>query len=162
MVEGNRYRFRRMFFNLIMNAVDALKHKRVGVIEASAERDGDHVTIRVRDSGRGMAQAKIDQLLADPETLDGELHSLGFVFVRQTIGAFGGKLVIESVEDVGTTMCVRLPHLGDAEPSPHASSEWAAYGLAILGTKREERHSQAVVERILIAGLAEIVTPRFL
>jgi two-component sensor histidine kinase len=128
-VEGNRYRFRRMFFNLVMNAVDALAQRKIGHINVSTEVDGDRVVLRVGDSGRGMPAEKIAQLLAPRASLDGELHSLGFVFVRQTVRDFGGELSIESTEGEGTTISVQLPHLADAEPTPHASSEWAEYDV---------------------------------
>ena len=110
-ITGNRPRFRRMYFNLIMNAVDALSGRKAGVLNVSAAIEGDRVTLRVRDDGVGMTQDKIQQLLSDRPTLDGELHSLGFVFVRQTVADFGGDLAIESAVGKGTTMTLRLPYL---------------------------------------------------
>ena len=120
---GKRHRFRRMFFSLIMNAVDALAGRKVGMINVSAVLEDDRVAIRVRDNGSGMSPEKIEQLLAERETLDGELHSLGFVFVRQTVDGFGGTLEIESEEGQGTTITVRLPHLPDATPMPRKRSD---------------------------------------
>jgi signal transduction histidine kinase len=110
-VVGNRPRFRRMYFNLIMNAVDAMSGRKAGVLNVSACIEGDRVALRVRDDGVGMAPDKIRQLLSDRPTLDGELHSLGFVFVRQTVAEFGGDLSIESTAGKGTTMTLRLPYL---------------------------------------------------
>jgi hypothetical protein len=73
--------------------------------------EGDRLALRVRDDGVGMPPEKIQQLLTDRQTLDGELHSLGFVFVRQTVAQFGGDLAIESAVGRGTTMTLRLPYL---------------------------------------------------
>jgi len=108
---GNRHRFRRMVFNLVMNAVDAMSHKKVGVLTISCQVDGDYVMLRVRDIGSGMSNEKIEQLLTDRESLDGELHSLGFVFVRQTVAEFNGSLSIDSVINKGTTISIYLPRL---------------------------------------------------
>jgi len=108
---GNRHRFRRMVFNLVMNAVDAMSHKKVGVLTISCQVDGDNIMLRVRDIGSGMPTEKIEQLLTDKENLDGELHSLGFVFVRQTVEEFNGSLSIDSVIDKGTTISIFLPRL---------------------------------------------------
>ncbi|MHB8667983.1 MAG: sensor histidine kinase [Burkholderiales bacterium] len=110
-VSGNRQRFRRMYFNLVMNAVDAMSGRKAGVLDVSAVLEGDRVTLRVQDDGAGMSAEKIQQLLTDRRTLDGELHSLGFVFVRQTVAQFGGDLEIESNVGRGTTMTLRLPYL---------------------------------------------------
>jgi hypothetical protein len=110
-IGGNRYRFRRMYFNLVMNSVDAMANRKKGVLNISATSEGDRVALRVHDNGAGITPEKIKQLLTDKETLDGELHSLGFVFVRQTIAEFKGELSIESEVDRGTTMTVSLPRV---------------------------------------------------
>ena len=110
-ISGNRQRFRCMYFNLVMNAVDAMSGRKAGVLNVSAVIEGDRVALRVRDDGAGMSPEKIQQLLADRQTLDGEIHSLGFVFVRQTVGQFGGDLAIESSVGRGTTVTLRLPYL---------------------------------------------------
>lgn len=110
-IAGNRQRFRRMYFNLVMNAVDAMSGRKAGVLNVSAAIEADRVALRVRDDGVGMSPEKIQHLLADRQTLDGELHSLGFVFVRQTVAEFGGELAIESTVGKGTTVTLRLPYL---------------------------------------------------
>jgi signal transduction histidine kinase len=133
---GRRHRFRRMFFNLIMNAVDAMKSRKVGVITISDVVEGDHVILQVSDNGSGMPPAKIEQLLTDKPTLDGELASLGFVFVRQTIAEFGGTLEITSEEGKGTTVTIRLPHLPDATPTAREPSGREKFKLL----KKGEQH----------------------
>ena len=110
-IVGRRPRFRRMFFNLVMNAVDAMGGRRAGAVRASTIVDGDRVALHVCDDGVGMSPEKIQQLLADRQTLDGEVHSLGFVFVRQTVAEFGGELAIDSTPGDGTTITLRLPYL---------------------------------------------------
>jgi hypothetical protein len=126
---GNRHRFRRMYFNLIMNAVDAMSGRKVGVIHIDSRVEGDRVVLRVTDNGAGMAPGKIAQLLADKETLDGELHSLGFVFVRQTVADFGGTLELASEPGAGTTVTIRVPYLPDAVPPLRQPNRCEKYGL---------------------------------
>ncbi len=135
-IGGNRYRFRRMYFNLVMNSVDAMAGCKLGVLNISDTVEGDRVVLRVRDNGVGMSAAKIAQLFTDKETLDGELHSLGFVFVRDTIEEFRGELSIESEVGEGTTMTVSfplvqgkqagLPPPGRREENDHASQAGSA------------------------------------
>jgi hypothetical protein len=128
-LRGNRYRFRRMYFSLIMNAVDALAGRIVGVIKTSTLVEGERAVLRVVDTGCGMSEEKIRELLTDKETLDGELHSLGFVFVRQTIDEFGGRVSIESVPGTGTTVSVDLPHRVDVPLPPRPEDSERTYQL---------------------------------
>jgi histidine kinase/DNA gyrase B/HSP90-like ATPase len=125
---GNRHRFRRMYFNLVMNAVDAMTGRKVGVIHISTGVEGGRLALRVSDTGSGMPSEKIRSLLAEKESLDGELDSLGFVFVRQTVAQFAGTLGIESEEGKGTTVTVRVPYLPDAVPPARKRSRCEKYG----------------------------------
>jgi len=120
-ISGSQPRFRRMYFNLVMNAADAMSGKGIGTIEVSDIVEGDRVVLRVRDNGSGMTEEKIRQLLTDRETLDGELHSLGFVFVRQTVAELKGELSIESAPGEGTTVTIRLPVLSREQAPPRPS-----------------------------------------
>lgn len=122
LIGGNLSRFRRMFFNLVMNAVDAMSNRDVGVLTVGSILEGDRAVLRIRDNGAGMSPEKIKLLLTDRETLDGELHSLGFVFVRQTVREFGAELSIESEVGKGTTMTI--PFLC-VRGQQGASRQWA-------------------------------------
>jgi hypothetical protein len=137
-VGGNRHRFRRMYFNLVMNAVDAMQEERVGVLNVSAVLDGDRVVLRVRDTGKGMPSEKIEELLTDRESLDGELRSLGFVFVRQTVADLGGEISIESEPGKGTTVRVGLPQLPDGVPAPRKRSRCEQYQVHLDETPADE------------------------
>jgi len=125
-IAGRRQRFRRMYFNLVMNAVDAMSGRKAGAVRVSTVVEGDRVELRVSDDGVGMSPEKIQQLFSDRQTLDGEVHSLGFVFVRQTVAEFGGELVIESTIGRGTTMTLRLPYLKGKilQPDPSYQSKY--------------------------------------
>ncbi len=92
--------------------------------------DGDNIMLRVRDIGSGIPAEKIEQLLTDKKNLDGELHSLGFVFVRQTVAEFNGSLSIDSVIDKGTTISIFLPRLvgevvAPSKPVEHENTDLA-------------------------------------
>jgi signal transduction histidine kinase len=128
-VGGNRYRFRRMFFNLVMNAVDAMREKRFGILNINEKVENGRAVLRVRDNGSGMSRQKIDQLLGEYKSLDGELHSLGFVFVRQTIEKFNADLSIESEVGRGTTITVSFPHLAGVAPAPQRRSDCEDFDL---------------------------------
>jgi hypothetical protein len=125
-IAGRRQRFRRMYFNLVMNAVDAMSGRKAGAVRVSTVIEGDRVALRVCDDGVGMPPEKIQQLLSDRQTLDGEIHSLGFVFVRQTVAEFGGELAVDSTMGEGTTITLRLPYLKNKilQPDPTYRSKY--------------------------------------
>jgi hypothetical protein len=149
---GNRYRFRRMFFNLVMNAVDAMSHRKVGVLTISDVVDGESVILRVRDNGCGMSAEKIGQLMADRKNLDGELHSLGFVFVRQTVAEFSGSLAIESVVAKGTTISISLPRLVGAVAAPRKPMEWEELELTDKLNRLRHEERSAYLKKTAKAG----------
>jgi len=123
-----------MLFNLVMNAVDAMSNRDAGVVAVSDTLEGDHVVLRTRDNGVGMSPEKIAQLLTDRDTLDGELHSLGFVFVRQTVRDFGADLSIESEVGKGTTVTIRFPCLPGRQASrPPASGRANIQAPRLIG-----------------------------
>ena len=103
-----------------------------GHLNISAVVEGDQVAINVEDDGSGMPEEKIPQLLTDRESLDGELHSLGFVFVRQTVAEFGGTVEIVSQVGKGTTTTVRLPHHPGATPTPTPRQSTNCQELGLL------------------------------
>lgn len=126
---GNRHRFRRMYFNLIMNAVDAMSGKKVGVLHIEDVLEDGLVSLSVSDNGTGMTAERVRQLLTDQEPPEGELHSLGFAFVRQTVEQFRGTVSISSEPGVGTTTTVRVPILQGVEPPPRPRSLCEDYNL---------------------------------
>ena len=126
LVGGNLPRFRRMLFNLVMNAVDAMSNRDAGIVALSDTLESDRAVLRIRDNGTGMSPEKVKQLLTDRDTLDGELHSLGFVFVRQTAREFGADLSIESEVGKGTTITIGFPCL----PGKQAASRPSVNGTA--------------------------------
>jgi Histidine kinase-, DNA gyrase B-, and HSP90-like ATPase len=156
-IRGNLSRFQRMYLNLIMNAVDAVAAKSGAALNVSDVVEGERVVLRVQDNGTGMSPEKIEQLMTDKETLDGELDSLGFVFVRQIIGEFMGELSIDSELGGGTAVTVSFPCLqgrkGDSPVSSiHVEFEIVPYtdsarlGVRAVGTG-EDLDNARVIKR---------------
>jgi signal transduction histidine kinase len=148
LVGGNRYRFRRMLFNMVMNSVDALAGRRPGLIQISDTVGRDIVDLRVHDNGVGMSPTKIDQVLRDKDTLDGELHSLGFVFVRQTIAEFGANLSIESDVGEGTTISVSFPVAPSQRPESASPGELGTTDSPLAKPVAEEVGAPPTMERL--------------
>ncbi|TNF38039.1 MAG: HAMP domain-containing histidine kinase [Deltaproteobacteria bacterium] len=108
-IYADRAAFNRVLFNLTMNAVDAMRHKRSGVISFDVIAAPTVVRVVVTDEGQGMSAEKVDQILHSDRDLTGELHSLGFVFVRKVVAQLNGKIDVHSEEGVGTRITLSFP-----------------------------------------------------
>lgn len=113
-VKGDRLALRRVFLNLLDNALKFTP--RDGVIEVFAEQSGDSVTTHVRDSGIGIPpeeQSKLFQRFWQGER--GKRYAvgtgLGLYLCREIITAHRGQITVTSAENEGTTFTVRLPTL---------------------------------------------------
>jgi signal transduction histidine kinase len=93
--------------NLLTNAVH---HTKDGEITISLTRDKNGQTVCVRDNGEGMdeafAQAALEQYISTKA--DGWRHGIGLYLCRRIIETHGGKLWIESVKNVGTSVFFTL------------------------------------------------------
>lgn len=99
----------RVFFNLILNACEAMTDK-VGSIIVDARNTGSEFEIRVRDSGSGIPES-IRTTLFDPFVSFGKPNGtgLGLAIVSKIVHDHSGSVSIEETSGAGTTVVVRLP-----------------------------------------------------
>jgi signal transduction histidine kinase len=134
-IYADRPRFKRLLFNLVMNAVDAMRHRKAGTILLEVKSSELIVSLEATDEGVGMSPDKVDQILHSEKDLTGELHSLGFRFVRQTVESFHGKIYVESEEGRGTTIRMDFPRYfpeeGESLSKPQVTHDPTGDPLAI-------------------------------
>jgi PAS domain S-box-containing protein len=87
------------------------RHSRAKSAEISVEVDAEHVTIEIRDHGRGMPPHIIRQIEAETSKL-----GVGLAGMRERIHELGGRFVVSS-NDRGTTVQASIP-LGVDHPAP--------------------------------------------
>ena len=86
--------------------------------------DGDVLTLRVKDDGKGMDEATkaraFNPFFTEPGKHDKRKVGMGLPFVKQTCDACGGTVELQSEKGVGTTLActfrtdsIDLPPLGD-------------------------------------------------
>lgn len=97
--------------NILGNAV---KFTENGSIRISAERDKNLVTLTVADTGIGMSEQQMAELVAGNITMVGlgtrneKGSGLGFLLIRDFISMLDGELRIESALGQGTTIRITL------------------------------------------------------
>jgi hypothetical protein len=123
---AERSRWKRLIFNIVMNAVDAMRDRQQGVIKLEVHATDLVVTVTVSDQGVGMTAEKIDQILHSDSDLTGELHSLGFRFLRESVNTFNGKIYVESTPGEGTRVRLAFPRYAeDAEQTAQPTQPWS-------------------------------------
>ncbi|WP_296141016.1 cell wall metabolism sensor histidine kinase WalK [uncultured Anaerococcus sp.] len=93
--------------NLISNAIKAIGTD--GEINVYLNADANEIVLRVTDDGVGIAEDKIDRIferfyrIEDARNTKKNGHGLGLSITKNFVDALGGKIEVDSKENVGTT-----------------------------------------------------------
>ncbi|MBM0046925.1 sensor histidine kinase [Anaerococcus sp. DFU013_CI05] len=93
--------------NLISNAIKAIGTD--GEINVYLNADANEIVLRVTDDGVGIAEDKIDRIferfyrIEDARNTKENGHGLGLSITKNFVDALGGKIEVDSKENVGTT-----------------------------------------------------------
>lgn len=95
--------------HLIKNALDATENNDSIAINLSTKTDG--LWLEIKDSGCGMEQNFIDELLFKPfsSTKNKQGMGLGAYQIKELIHSFQGELFVESIKNKGSTFTIYLP-----------------------------------------------------
>jgi signal transduction histidine kinase len=111
-IKGSQNELEQVLTNLILNAKDAIKHrKKSGNIDISMSREDGKIIIRVKDDGTGIPKEHINKIF-DPfyTTKDvGKGTGLGLSICQSIIEEHKGSIAAESEEGKGSTFTVVLP-----------------------------------------------------
>jgi two-component system, OmpR family, manganese sensing sensor histidine kinase len=111
-VAGDRSQLLRVFTNLIANSLHYTAAG--GKVIVHTERTREHILIRVRDTGVGIAPAHLSKIFdrfwrADTSRTQWEGNSgLGLSIVRSILARHGGKITVSSELNRGSCFTVRL------------------------------------------------------
>jgi signal transduction histidine kinase len=106
-VMADRNQLKQVFFNIIKNAVEAMKPG--GELRIRSRADDDNVYLLFGDSGAGIRQEDLLRLFQPYHTTKADGHGLGLMIVQRIMREHGGQVVIESKEGVGTVVTLQLP-----------------------------------------------------
>ena len=114
-VRGDPRHLQQVLINLLNNALDAVlaRHGSSGGhirIESGPMRNR-HAEIKVRDNGSGISTENLDKIFTPFFTTKpvGKGTGLGLSVCFGIIDKMGGKITVDSQENVGTTFSIRLP-----------------------------------------------------
>jgi signal transduction histidine kinase len=116
-VAGDARQFRRVFYNLIDNAVKYTPAG--GRVRVGCRRDDGEVVVTVADTGAGIPEEHLARVFdrfyrVDPaRNGEGGGAGLGLAICKSVVEAVGGLISVESTVGDGTTFRVKLPTCSD-------------------------------------------------
>ena len=114
-VRGDRVQLQQVIFNLMVNAVDAMRGVSTGSRELhiSTGRARSVVYVQVRDSGPGFGPESVDQVFEPFYTTKPDGLGIGLSICSSIIKAHGGRLWASANEPTGATFQFTLPLYSD-------------------------------------------------
>lgn len=104
---GKKNQFKKAFFNLIKNAFESMNDK--GSLTITHHVANEEVIVTIKDTGVGIPENKL-ALLGTPFFTTKDVGTgLGLTQVFSTIYQHGGRIVVDSLENQGTTFTITIP-----------------------------------------------------
>ncbi len=113
-IEADRQRFKQVLFNLVGNAIKFSRDEG-GIVNVKTKKEGDMVKISVSDTGIGIRKEDMPRLFQKFAQFDSGISrkyegtGLGLAITKQIIELHGGKIMVESKPEEGSTFTVFLP-----------------------------------------------------
>jgi signal transduction histidine kinase len=110
-IEGDRFALGRVYRNLMSNAIQATAPG--GSVTIATARVGDHVEIRVTDTGSGIPADRLSAIFDDFVTTKRRGLGLGLAISKRIVEQLDGTIVVESEVGRGTAFTLRFPAHAD-------------------------------------------------
>jgi signal transduction histidine kinase len=108
------HQFNRVLLNLVVNAIDAVKHKSEGKIIITSKLDdgADTLSVSVADNGIGIPPDRIGRVFELFYTTKGTGGTgLGLPMVKKFVEKMGGTIALQSAVDMGSTFTMTFPRI---------------------------------------------------
>jgi len=100
---------RRVFNNLIKNAIQAIPEGRKGKIQVQLNSTNTEISIDIKDNGKGIPKELYKKVFVPNFSTKNSGMGLGLAICRKIVESAGGKVSFVSEVDKGTTFNVTLP-----------------------------------------------------
>ena len=117
-IEGDRFALERVYRNLITNAIQATT--RGGSVCITTARNGNHVLIRVVDTGSGIPPERLPAIFDEFVTTKRRGLGLGLAISKRIVEQLDGAIAVASEVGRGTAFTLTFPGL-DRSPQAAAS-----------------------------------------
>ncbi len=107
---GDLEQLKQVFFNLILNSIQAMQKGGALMIRALYSSDRKDISIEIEDSGCGIPNDFLDRVWMPFFTTKEGGTGLGLYVVYRIIYAHKGKIDIKSIDGIGTKVIVKLPN----------------------------------------------------
>jgi signal transduction histidine kinase len=118
-INGDRFALGRVYRNLITNAIQATAEG--GKVTIVTERAGDHVEIRVTDTGSGIPPDRLSAIFDDFVTTKRRGLGLGLAISKRIVEQLDGTIAVASEVGRGTAFTLRFPISDDRSAEAAAS-----------------------------------------
>ena len=106
-VDGQR--LRRVFVNVISNALEAAEHRPDARVEVALYRRETDAAVEITDNGEGIAPEARAKILRPFFTTKPTGTGLGLVIAKKIMDLHGGKIEIDTTPGVGTSVRLVIP-----------------------------------------------------
>ncbi len=108
-VMGDPVALRSLFTNLMLNALHAMEGQGEGRLTVTLSREGGFVSVRISDTGSGIAAENIGQIFEPYFSTKETGTGLGLAIAKKAAEDHGGSVSVESTQGAGTTFTVLIP-----------------------------------------------------
>jgi anti-anti-sigma factor len=106
-VMGKKSQFKKAFFNLVKNAIESMNG--TGALTITHDCFDNEVIVTIKDTGVGIPTDKLSMLGTPFFTTKDQGTGMGLTQVFSVIYQHGGKIVVDSKENQGTTFTIKIP-----------------------------------------------------
>ena len=116
-IYSDKHRISQILKNLISNALKFTKQGSIDISISKNDDDSFPIKISVKDTGIGIPKNKLDKIFEAFTQADGSTSrqyggtGLGLSITKELTELLGGKVILESIENKGSTFTILLPNM---------------------------------------------------
>jgi signal transduction histidine kinase len=107
-IEADKDMMKRIFVNLAVNGIQAMKEKR-GILKVSTKETNGFIEIKFQDTGVGIKKENVSKIFTPFFTTKAQGMGVGLPISKRFVEIHNGNIKVESKEGEGSIFTVKLP-----------------------------------------------------